>query len=576
MPSGFESFGNNQGQNNTFNVRSEAAAAEAPLAERIKNMSMVEISQLDIDNLSDEEFAAVEERYEQYITSRNAASTSPISSTEGAPINSVPETSPAPETASSAPLPGENLPPSIMLEKEKAANHSGFSKFVNTVGKKVFVAFTIGAVAAATLAGAAVHYFDKNSANAASTDDGTQTEQSDDQEEAETEIGIKDGYGEKGMWQSENKTGPYAFADAGEVAEVCKNDECEMLKYAADNQVETFADYMANLPEELKPDEFKGLNILETEKKLESLSDKKYEALQDKFNNTIDKAFTRRVTLNGKYDNAFMRLKDTNGKVNHDNMELVKCTTDEHNLEVTEFYWLDDHGHEIGSMIVKMSPVYDENGAIIGYEKCMQVLNPEGSDLYGDLPEIPNDNPNTGSEGTGSEGTGSEDTGSEGTGSEGTGSEGTGSEGTGSEGTGSEGTGSEGTDIKPKDSDNLVRIDDKIDKEIADDIGTDKIKHDPNPGVKEEDKTEKPSSNEHGGTKTETKQNENSKPAEKVETSKPENNHSDDKGGANSKEYAPVKDNNKAQEKADKAATPVKEAPTSKSDVADAMEDLTS
>ena len=93
-------------------------------------------------------------------------------------------------------------------------------------------------------------------------------------EEAETERGIYDGYGEKGMWLSEGKAGPYNFAKASEVAEVCENDECEMIKYTAKNQVESFADYLANLPEELQPEGFKGLSILETETKLESLDRK--------------------------------------------------------------------------------------------------------------------------------------------------------------------------------------------------------------------------------------------------------------------------------------------------------------
>ena len=83
-------------------------------------------------------------------------------------------------------------------------------------------------------------------------------------ETAERERGIYDGYGEKGMYLSEHKTSPVAFANATEVAEVCDDDEVEMIKYTAHNQVESFADYLANLPEELQPDGFKGLSILET------------------------------------------------------------------------------------------------------------------------------------------------------------------------------------------------------------------------------------------------------------------------------------------------------------------------
>ena len=277
-------------------------------------------------------------------------------------------------------------------------------------------------------------------------------------EKAEAEkIGIKDGYGEKGMWLSENKSGPYAFADATEVAEVCDNDECEMIKYTAREESEAFADYLAHLPESMQPEGFKGLTILETESKLESLSDEDYETLQTQFEGTMDKAFTRTVTVNGKQRNAYMRLKDESGSVTHGNMELVSCVTDENNLEVTQFYWTDADGNEIGSMNIKMQPVYDDNGNITSYKLCMQAISSIDSPVYEGLNEINEPPVKTGSEGTnktGSEGT--EKTGSEGTnttGSEGTnktGSEGTGSEGTGSEGTGSEGTGSEGTEHTPK------------------------------------------------------------------------------------------------------------------------------
>ena len=269
-------------------------------------------------------------------------------------------------------------------------------------------------------------------------------------EKAEAEkIGIKDGYGEKGMWLSENKSGPYAFADATEVAEVCDNDECEMIKYTAREESEAFADYLAHLPESMQPEGFKGLTILETESKLESLSDEDYETLQTQFEGTMDKAFTRTVTVNGKQRNAYMRLKDESGSVTHGNMELVSCVTDENNLEVTQFYWTDADGNEIGSMNIKMQPVYDDNGNITSYKLCMQAISSIDSPVYEGLNEINEPPVKTGSEGTnktGSEGT--EKTGSEGTNK--TGSEGTGSEGTGSEGTGSEGTGSEGTEHTPK------------------------------------------------------------------------------------------------------------------------------
>ncbi len=192
--------------------------------------------------------------------------------------------------------------------------------------------------------------------------------------------GIYDGYGEKGMWLSNAKGGAYDFASAKEAAEVCGNDAREIVKYAAENQVECFADYLANLPEELQPEGFKGLTILETEHKLESLSKEEFTSVMEYFKSTMSGAFTREITLDGTYHNAYMRLIDPSKPATHDNMELVTCTTEEHGTKATEFYWTDDgtpDGNVIGSMIVKIQ--YDENGNATG--GCIQVVLPDGTVL---------------------------------------------------------------------------------------------------------------------------------------------------------------------------------------------------
>ena len=181
----------------------------------------------------------------------------------------------------------------------------------------------------------------------------------------------------------------------------------------------------------------------------------------------------------------------------------------------------------------------------------------------------------TGEEGTGNEGTGEEGTGRETTGEEGTGNEGTGEEGTGDETTGEETTGDEGTDIEQKDAANLERIDRQIDEDIKQDIGTDDIKHNPNPGVTEDELTEEPAADEYEGTEPETIQNEVSEEAEPVQEQVSEDNdYSADQGGANAEEYTPVEENNAAQEASDKEAIPVEEAPSSKEEVEDELEDL--
>ncbi len=271
-------------------------------------------------------------------------------------VPATPEAAPVAETAEQAPTPEE-----IEQAKNKAKKNKGFKRFLT------------GALAAIIALGISTGIFlNHNQPNEQPNDDTIQTEFVGEQEH----IGIYDGYGEEGMWLSESKRGQYNFADAGEVAEACDYDECEMIKYAAENQSESMADYLANLPEELQPEGFKGLTILEAEAKLESLSDEEYEELQKQFNAIIDDAFTRDVTLNGRYDNAYMRLKDPNGPVTHDNMELVHCETNENGTGATDFYWLDEDGNEIGHMTVKLARNFNEKGEA-EFEGCLQVVDPD-------------------------------------------------------------------------------------------------------------------------------------------------------------------------------------------------------
>ena len=212
--------------------------------------------------------------------------------------------------------------------------------------------------------------------------------------EKEAAKGLRDGYGMKGMFLSAKKglKEAFDFAVASEVAEVYNNNEREMIKGTAENEVEPLSDYIANLSDAVKPAKFKGFGMLEVESKLESMSAEDYDAALKQFKEIMDKALTERVTISGDYQNAYMRLKDESKPATHDNMELVQCVTHEENLEVVRFYWLsEDKQTEIGSMLVKMTPVYDEEGNIISYKGCMQVLTKLGEkpEVYKDIPPIP-------------------------------------------------------------------------------------------------------------------------------------------------------------------------------------------
>lgn len=332
----------------------------------------------------------------------------------------------------------------------------------------------------------------------------TAIESNQNQQNQEKEKGIKDGYDQKGMWLSENKGTSVDFACAKEVAEVCKNDEREMLKYTAHNQSESFADYLANLPEKLQPEGFKGLTLLETERKLESLNDDEYDKLKQNFDETINKASTRRTTLNGQYYNAYMNKKDSNGPVNHENMQLVSCVTNENNLEATEFYWQDEQGHETGSMTIKMTPIYDESGKIISYKMCIQAAS-KNVKKYAGLEEIPApetpDNPETPEKST-TPTTPNTPTPTP--------------------------TPTPPTTKAPKDAENLERIDEKNHTNNANNLGTGELEAHQAPAGEE---TQKPTSEDYSSTPI--VQNETSTEATSVAPSTSENNYSEDRGGAN-------------------------------------------
>lgn len=429
---------------------------------------------------------------------------------------------------------------------QRSKSNRGFRRFLAGV--------LVVAVGAATAAGF-MHV--KNNQEKPSSDNGPKIETKEHSQKLDAEspyealkLGIYDGYNEKGMYTSKNKTSSVAFADAGEVAEVCDNDECEMLKYASHNQVETLADYLANLPEQLQPDGFKGLNLKDTEAKLETLSDDDFSILENQFRKIMDDAFTRRVVKNGTFDNAYMRHKG--GDYVHDNMELVGCTTNESNLEVTEFYWTDDgtaDGNVIGVMDVKIIPVRDSNGSIIGFRGCMQVINPTGSPIYANLPKITLDNPSQDNSKSTST--------------------------TPAQNPTNPNPGTTQSSDKPKDSENMTRIDKQINEDISKNTGGGQVRVNKSNKVSNKNKTDKPGKSSHHGNSQKTNKNKSADKAAPVagSVSSP-NNYSTNQGGSHSGEHAPVKENHEAQKQADKKEIPINEAPTGGQELQNVLGDL--
>ena len=459
----------------------------------------------------------------------------------------------------------------------------------------------------------------------------------DETKDKEINYNLYGGYNQKGMWMSEGKTWEYNFANASEVGEVCQNNPIDMIKYAASNQMETSADYYANLPEQLQLKGAKGISILESEAMGEKLNLEQRGKFAEWFNGVIDKAQTRFVTLNGKYQNAYMELEDKDGPVSIKNMKLKKFNTVEKNREVLQLYWVDDNGDEIGSMTIKMTPIRGAEGNIIGWEGCMQVVNKidekpevykEMDDLVPSAPEVVTTTEDTTTE----EETTTEETTTE---DENKIPEETTTEDenkvpeettTEDENKTPEENKEEDDNKKPeqepegdptpvptptpapapastpiptpdptpppvievvesKDRENLERIDKNINEDIAEDVGTERIEITPTDEVSEEDKTEKPDASYYEGTAPTIVQNEPSQEAAPIQIAaegeenevnviSAENDYTEDLGGANQDEYAPVEENQEAQEVADTAATPVSEAPISDAEIDDILGDM--
>ena len=115
----------------------------------------------------------------------------------------------------------------------------------------------------------------------------------------------------------------------------------------------------------------------------------------------------------------------------------------------------------------------------------------------------------------------------------------------------------------------MERIDDQIRKD-------ENIKVTPTPSVKQEDLTQKPAPSAYEGTAptiVENKAAEQATPVQQQVTA-PSNDYSQNLGGANADEYAPVQENKEAQAAADQIEIPIEQAPSGGADLDDILADL--
>ncbi|MDO5480306.1 MAG: hypothetical protein Q4F58_01350, partial [Candidatus Saccharibacteria bacterium] len=270
-------------------------------------------------------------------------------------------------------------------------------RIINSKALKAAIGTTAGATLLAIIAAGAVSLggFGKNAeknnfttspANPAVEYNIDQGEGATDTGETHEAIGIQDGYDKDGMWTDEGKPNTVAFSNFQKVVDMFNGNVKEALKYVATNETEAMSDYVSALADKLRPAGFEGLNMAETNDKIENqLSNEEYDEVLQDFKDTIDKAEIEESTVSGTFANAYEAVKDgdamygskealaKSATIDHETMQLIQTQTNEKNTKVYTFTWRDDDGKPICKIVIKGG--------------CAQVLEEKGSHRLKGLPE---------------------------------------------------------------------------------------------------------------------------------------------------------------------------------------------
>lgn len=509
MPENFNNPSTNEQNPNdswdNMDTKAEANNSEPGLADRIRSkMTLAEINELDIKNLPDAEYEAVKERVKQFRETGNAG---PIVDESTKVVEEKIE-----KVEQIEKVEKPELSPEVQELKQKAEKHSGFAGILNKVKEILKDPKTrrkVGAVAlaAATAAGAIGFASHEIVENLFGNADSTRTE---------TEESIEDNYesltgynkldklidgsyeqdGNLGCFESEGKVSESAVGNPGLALEKIGVDPANATPEER-GVVSEYMTYSMKYPAGFQAiayglDGFEGLSLNEAEDKIANMSDEEKAELQKQF---------QKIYENSEYSEEI-------GQGMYKNHGVAERADGRHSYFV--------ESDLTGKNILVRETKLEDGTTVITKEKedCANMLteieyrHPDGTTTVITI--------NTPDEPTPGKGDPGEEK------------------------------------IKPKDDENLKRIDKNIQKDMADDIGTEEVVvHQEGPG----ERTDKPSSKSYQGTEPKTTQNESSKAAEPVTVS-PDNGYSQDKGGANSNESAPVQENTDAQQKANESVTP--------------------
>lgn len=505
---------NEQNPNDSWDnmdTKAETNNSEPGLADRIRSeMTLAEINELDIKNLPDAEYEAVKERVKQFRETGNAG---PIVDESTKVVEEKIE-----KVEQIEKVEKPELSPEVQELKQKAEKHSGFNSFLGNIAntlknvsenvvefvkdpKKLAALGLATAIAAG--AGMVGYQSFSNQGNADSTR--TETEESiEDNYESLTGYnkldklidGSYEQDGNLGCFESEGKVSESAVGNPSLALEKIGVDPANATPEER-GVVSEYMTYSMKYPAGFQAiayglDGFEGLSLNEAEDKIANMSDEEKAELQKQF---------QKIYENSEYSEEI-------GQGMYKNHGVAERADGRHSYFV--------ESDLTGKNILVRETKLEDGTTVITKEKedCANMLteieyrHPDGTTTVITI--------NTPDEPTPGKGDPGEEK------------------------------------IKPKDAENLKRIDKKIQKDIADDIGTEEVVvHQEGPG----ERTDKPSSESYQGTEPKTTQNESSKAAEPVTVS-PNNDYSQNKGGANSNEFAPVQENTEAQQKADESVTP--------------------
>lgn len=260
------------------------------------------------------------------------------------------------------------LPPTPAEVAEDGKNNFEFKKFITGKVKKVLVgAAIIGVLSTGLVAG-----FQENLRNTANSKQTTQSGS-----EVEKTHGIIDGYDQDYMWLAESKETTMDFGDFEKLVEKFDGNVNEAAKRFSENMVESLSDYVSAISDNVQLDQLlpedslmrknKGLDLTETNERIEKkLSVTDYDKLLQEFKDIMDQGVVEEVTVSGPCSNALMAVEDGEGNllgskaavekgidVNHENMQLVACTTNEKDAKAYKVSWYTKDGKLLGTILIK-------------------------------------------------------------------------------------------------------------------------------------------------------------------------------------------------------------------------------